>query len=295
MKWTSGTATRWVILCGLLLAGGCEELDFAFPVLRDSGDDGGGSEARYALFLGIDHYSPAYISSPLNSCINDANGFSRKLAADTDLWKDVEDDKLPSGMTLWTDSQCRLSAVRAKMQELAGVAKSGDLVVFFQSSHGGRSSGMNAFLCMYDASYRDTVFAADLAGFADGVKIVVVLDACFSAGIYKDGDVAEPWDFPQRVMDEVSRIRKDKSGEGPNIGWLASSDYNETSLAGNPYSRFTGFLIAAFCSGDASDDGKLTFKELFDYAAPRTRPSHYPQSRNDALLSATVAAKKSCE
>lgn len=244
---------------------------------------------RYALSVGIDNYAPGYASS-LPSCRNDANGFAGELARDGTLWKGG-DKTLPASIVVWTDSQATLAALRAKLQELAGVAQSGDLVVYFHSSHGGNngSSGYttDTFLCAYDTEYEDEVLAQDLALFRDGVSVIIVIDACFSAGMYKGGP---SFDFPQRVMAAMEKNCKARDVKGPSVGWLASSDYSETSAAGPVYSLFTQYLLEGFASGDANADGNVTFKELFDYAYPRVLGSHTPQSMNDSLLSSVVAA-----
>jgi hypothetical protein len=250
---------------------------------------------RYALAVGIDHYAPAYGAPPLPSCINDANGFAGELAKDGSLWKGAG-KPMPASITVWTDSSATLAAIRARLQGLASLAQPGDLVVYFHSSHGGNDGTSDAapdgvpdatYLCAYDASYEDETFAQDLALFRDGVNVVIVIDACFSAGLFKGGPV---FDFPQRVMKSLASTCKAKSVKGPSVGWMASSDYTETSAAGAVYSRFTQYLIEAFASGDVDHDGNLTFKELFDYAVPRTQPAHNPQSLNDALLASVVAA-----
>jgi hypothetical protein len=194
-----------------------------------------------------------------------------------------------------TDSAANLSSIRSRMQQLAGLAQSGDLVVYFHSSHGGTngtpdttSDGVSdaTFIYAYDTEYEDEVFAQDLARFADGVKIVVILDACFSAGMYKGGPV---FAFPQRVMKALENTCKARDAKGPSVGWMASSDYTETSAAGRVYSRFTRYLIEAFKNGDSDRSGSLTFKELFDYAKPRTQPAHNPQMYNSSLLGSLVA------
>lgn len=254
----------------------------------DNGTPPPTTAARYALAIGIDHYAPGYASS-LPSCINDANGFAGELRKDTALWNSAN-------ITVMTDSSARLASIRSKMQQLAGTARSGDLVVYFHSSHGGDAGTRDTvsdsvpdatFLCAYDTEYEDEVFAQDLARFVDGVSIVVVLDACFSAGMYKGGPV---FAFPERVMSKLAANCKARAVKGPSVGWMASSDYTETSAAGPTYSRFTQYLIEAFKNGDADHSGKLTFKELFDYSKPRTQPAHNPQSYNSALLASLVAA-----
>ena len=250
--------------------------------------------ARYGLFVGLDEYqSPG---NRLFSCVNDANGIRNKLLTDTTRWSSAN-------MTTYLNSAGTKSAVRSKIAALSAQAVSGDVVIFYQSSHGMQVSGPSACLVMYDSStsyapsmYQDTEFASDISAFASGVTLIVFIDACFSAGMYKSGgtDETQSWNFANNVMQALSDIREKSAApatKSPNIGWITSSDYDETSWAGNPYSLFTGYAIDAFVSGDANSDGHLTFLEIFNYARPLTlasNPDQSAQKLNDSVLT-TIA------
>ena len=244
---------------------------------------------RYGLMVGIDHYDPAYGPGDLGSCINDANGFRNCLLRDTSRWN-------PSKITTLTDSSAAESAIRSQLSNLAGLAVSGELVVYFHSSHGGSNGGTNTYLCSYNADFDDWELAADLSNFADGVSVIIVIDACHSGGMFKEnGEFV--WPFARNVLENLERIKREKGiSKGPNVGFMTACDYNETCLAGDPYSLFAGYVIEGFTTGDANGDGNVTFKELFDYASPRAlaeNPYQHAQSDNDALLSATIAAGSS--
>ena len=70
------------------------------------------------------------------------------------------------------------AAVSNKLMSLASTAVSGDVVLYYHSSHGYQDSGKNTGICMYDKDMPDSSFAKILANFKAGVKVVIVLDTC---------------------------------------------------------------------------------------------------------------------
>ena len=251
----------------------------------------GFSANRYGLMVGIDHYDPSYGAGDLSTCINDANGFRNCLLQDTSRWN-------ASNITTLTDSSATKSAIRSRLSTMAGIASSGELVVYFQSSHGGNTNPPTvdgAVLCSYNANYTAEELASDLSKFANDVSVIIVLDACYSGGMIKEnGEFV--WPFARNVLENLEKIKRGKGiSQGATIGFMTACRWNETSVlfVGDHYSLFTKYLVAGFTSGDANGDGNVTFMELFDYASPRAlqdNPEQHAQSDNDALLSATIAA-----
>lgn len=239
--------------------------------------------------MGIDHYDPAYGPGDLLSCINDANGIRDALELSTSGGSS-------SGFTTLTDSSASKTVIRNSLANIASVAAPGDIVVYFQSSHGGQHSSTDTFLCSYDANYEDEEFAQDLSLFGDGVKIFVIIDACHSGGMYKSTSESQPqkWDFAKNVMREYTQlVGPMEKGEGPSIAWMTACDYDEFSSAGSPFSLFAGYLYWGIWFADKNGDAVVTFQELFDYAYSRTvfaDSTQNPQSSNIALLSNTVAS-----
>lgn len=250
---------------------------------------------RYALLVGVDEYAYGYDPGSLSSCVNDAFGMRRCLVDDSTRW-------LTEKVILLSNGDATKTAIRNAVGTLASTAVAGDVVVYFHSSHGGQNSGMDTFICTYNANYEDYEFAADLALFADGVKIIVIIDTCYSGGMFKslsmDSDLIAPtWNFAQNTMDHylaTAKILSTKSGslKSPAIGWITACDYHELSWAGKSYSLFTEKVIYGFVHGDTSTNGAVSFQELYDYAAPRVlieNPTQTVQSLNGSLLSATEA------
>ena len=239
---------------------------------------------RYALIVGIDSY--AFWPS-LPTCINDAIGINGALVEDTARWKAAQ-------MSMLTDSAATRTGIRSGLYTLSLLAKPGDLVVYYQSSHGGTHdiNQTNTFLATYDGVYEDYELAQDLEAFQAGVNVVIIIDACNSGGLFKGtpGD----WKFAENVMAIYNQRAAMFKAPVANIGWITSSDYNEVSLIHSPaiYSEFTHYVMEAFRGpGDLlPTDGDLSFWELYSYAQPRVDPSMSVQRSNDALLTAQIAA-----
>ena len=181
----------------------------------------------YGLFVGVNKYNSSMSSAgafALNGCVNDAYNMR-------DAWTDSKIGRgQPGNSYILTDASATFSAIRAKFQSLASSAVSGDIVLYYHSSHGGYDeSTKTTYICAHDNLYLDTEFADDLARFASGVKVVVVLDTCHSAGMFRD---LGAWTFAERVQAMVNeRIAKAGNGEraSASIGWITAADWNEAS------------------------------------------------------------------
>ncbi len=248
----------------------------------------------YALAVGVNKYSRwPDGSSDLGGCVADAEDvLSACTNAVKGLWSAVNCYSL-------YDNGATLSAARSRFQSLADVAQSGDTVLYYQSSHGGndKDNALRAHLCMTDADYYDDVFASDLLRFRTGVRIVVIIDACHSGGMFK-GEEAPEWNFAASVqarMDEIKeemRTKGVKASNAPSVGWITACDYDQLSVEVNGRGWFTKPFVKEWKadSTDANGDGYNDFLEIFDVAAPQaTNSARQPQKLNDDLL-ASVAA-----
>ena len=284
-------------------------LAFAAPALA----------TNYALCVGINEYKEI---SSLEGCVNDANHFFTNLVA-RGGW-------LPGNMTKLTDSKATKNAIRKAISNYAAKAVSGDTFVYNHSSHGGQISGTDTYLCVYDevyeddsTAYNDWEVAADLQKFAAGVKVVVIVDACHSGGLFRDAqareaanaDLAANWDFAGRVstiMEEnrAARLARGERGvektlAASEIGWVTAAKYSESSYDGGYYAdnQQGGVFMCAGTEGwmsGAADtqygdgDGYENAYEFWAYAYPIcTKGSHsgydsyskfYPQHTNDTVL-----------
>ena len=253
---------------------------------------------RHALLVGIDHYSQSYGAGDLPSCVNDANGVRDIMMLGDTL------NRWPSGnLQSLTDGQATKSAIRSELQSLASQSVAGDIVVYFQSSHGGQYSGTNTYLCTYNADYSDTELGADLALFSSSVKVIVIVDACHSGGLFKDVG----WPFAEKAMEECQRIKiQDFVSKGlsvpkdlgSNIAFMTACDYDETCWAGTTYSLYTEYLLEActIAGSDTNLDGESQFLEIHNYADSHSQsdnPDQNAQSLNDTLLGSIAARTNS--
>ena len=196
-------------------------------------------ETKYALCVGINTYSSG--NSTLAGCVNDAAYFYTNLVERGGWTTDH--------MTKLTDTGATKAAIRKAITNCAAQAVSGDTFVYQHSSHGGRNSGQSVYLCTHEGYYEDYELAADLAKFASGVKVVIVVDACHSGGLFKGNTTAKAakttFNLAERVtaLMEENRARRlargergvEKSIAASEIGWVTAADYPEYSLDGGYY------------------------------------------------------------
>ncbi len=240
---------------------------------------------RWGLLVGINQYAPGYASS-LNCCVNDAEGMR-----DTVMLGDAAGRWPSANIQLLTNSQATKASIRFALQTLAARAGAGDVVVYYHSSHGGQYVGTSTYICSYNTEYSDTELGADLALFDSSVSVVVILDTCHSAGMFK----SRSWAFAENAM---ASFRAEKARQfaaaglavpkalGGNIGFMTACDYNELSWESPPHGFFTGAILRACddASVDANGDGELQFMELHNYAAAETAEDQTAQHLNAALL-----------
>ena len=251
---------------------------------------------RRALLVGIDHYDPAYGPGDLPSCVNDANGVRTNIcvADSAGRWEEGK-------ITMLTDGAATKQAIRSALNSIASASAAGDLALYVHSSHGGRVSGMDTYLCAHDADYSDADLASDLAKFNSGTYVVVMVDACHSGGLFK----GMPWPFAERVMSAYRGIKADEYRRqglaaprdlGANIAFMTACEYDEYSWAGSPFSLWLGYVITG-CSdaaADANGDGEFQFGELHVYAAARAlaeNNTQHAQYYNWPLLQALAARR----
>ena len=264
--------------------------------------------ARYGLFVGLNEYS--YIASDnfLSWCVADAVGLRTNLISHGGGWA-------ATNTTLLTNSLGSKVAIRAALSNYAAKAVSGDVVVYFHSSHGGNDDLTQAdvYLCSYNADYTEDELAADLSAFAAGVKVIVIVDACHSGGLFMETaaltpaekkarrEAARNWDLAERVTARMTERRLARLAAGDTrairlvapeeIGWMTACAYYEYSYEDDSISHgwFTHRLLQGFDYGDGSGDGWATFQELFDFAALRIPyADQIPQSLNPAILATTA-------
>lgn len=256
-----------------------------------------GGGAYQMVAVGINEYLN---STPLSACVNDVLGLTAALKADGSRWND-------QNITTHTDTWATKQSVRSSLYNMGLGARAGDVCVYFQSSHGAQHEGTSMSLVMHDELYSDQELGQDLANFfGDGVNVVVIVDACFSGGLFKDASSRQSAarafsGFSQNVMNSFNATKaaaKDSSAlarGGANIAFMTASDFDQVSLEIGENGLFAGNIIKAFSApeSDANADGNLSFLELFNWARPQALEHQNPQVLNEALLSQTIAVQRS--
>ena len=254
---------------------------------------------RYGLFIGINEYTNEGCGT-LHGCDRDAG--MMYYAWTSGGYCDQEEN-----VKLFLDAEASKGAVRERLHAIAATATAGDVVLYFQSSHGDSvedGSGQptkGAFLCMADDNYSDAEFADDLMRFAAGVKIVVVIDACYSGGMFKGpvsaSGVPGKFDFADRVRSIMAARRAGVKGaesktSATDVAWITAADWNQTSEWDYRGSVFTMSFVDGWKTGlaDADDDGEISFAELVAYSRTRLADEEQTlQTANDSLLESIVA------
>ncbi|MDO9542366.1 MAG: caspase family protein [Kiritimatiellia bacterium] len=252
------------------------------------------SANRRVLLVGIDNYSSSYGPSPLTTCTNDVNGMR-----DIFFLGDPSNRWSVTNMIWYTDRQATKSTIQNALHNLATASSAGDIVVYMHSSHGGTSGGYDTYICTYDADYTDADLAGDLTRFNSETKVVVIIDACYSGGMFQFKDIPPPpWLFAEKTMSHFRRIRAAQLQSqglavpkdlGQNIAFMTACDYDELSYCSDFYSRYIGYLIQG-CnvqSVDANSSGQYNFLELHNYAATQSMaetPTQHAQSFHPSLL-----------
>ncbi len=256
------------------------------------GIDTASAQIRRALVVGINNYDPTYLDQPLSCCINDATEIR-----DTVMLGDPMLRWVSGNIQFKTDSQATKSAVRSALQTLASQSMPGDFVVYYQSSHGG-GSGLNSFICTYNAHYTDVELGADLALFRSSVKVVVILDACHSGGMFKGENPV--WRFAENALASCRAIQEQTAKStggavpkdlGSNIAFMTACDYDESSWEGSSHGVYTAAVFGGCWNSmvDVNNDGAYQFQELHTHAANQCGSMQTPQCLNSSLLSVLVA------
>lgn len=264
----------------------------------------------YGILVGVNEYDPSYIGSWnwLNCCVVDVNNVKSTMLLDKCGWP-------ASNISTMLNSEATKDGIKAAMRDLAARVQPGDRVIYYHSSHGGQYSGRDTFLCTYDQDFSDTAFAEAISVFPSGVKLLIVIDACHSGGMFKSFgsslSSAEMSQFVSGVTARLNEIRMEDHALGrkgePKIGsgeiaWTTAADYDEYSWGGSDGSAFTETYCGAIRTGVAdltsgsiavgNGDGKIDALEVAKYAYEYWKDENIqgytmtPQYHNESALAA---------
>ena len=215
----------------------------------------------YVVSAGIDNYPKSH----LDGCLNDArNTVATFRSQKGTMYGNV------SARTL-LDGQATRAEILKEWTALTKRGQAGDTMVLFLSGHGGNDNGNWAFSA-YDEGLadRDILAGADALA-AQGKKVVIIIDACFSGQLRTNA---------KEILDKY------RDAKGGGIVLLLSSASNQLSAALGKYSAFAkAFVDSVDGSADLNRDGKITLSEVKSYSTRRTHDLmrlHKNEAKQDA-------------
>lgn len=161
--------------------------------------------AKRAFCVGINDYP--YDGSDLNGCVNDANAWAELL---------IDHFDFPStDVKIITDQEATKANMIAGIKDLLAGSKSGDVLVFTNSSHGSyiadqggdEPNSFDEIICPYDIDSNELTDDDLRELFTDlrrGVRLTVISDSCFSGTVTR----ADLQGLPNsRLMPDDRRVR----------------------------------------------------------------------------------------
>jgi hypothetical protein len=152
---------------------------------------------KKALCVGIN----AYRVKPLRGCVNDAQAWAELLRTHFDF--------PAANVKLLTDAEATKGAMLTELKALLGGARSGDLLVFTNSSHGtqvadGREGDESVDEAICPVDYLDGLLVDDelrelFSTVRSDVSLTVIADSCHSGTVTRKPEEPEyPADYYQR-------------------------------------------------------------------------------------------------
>ncbi len=250
------------------------------------------SGSRRALCVGINLY-PMGGANNLKGCVNDANAWAELFKSRFGFAQ--EDIKM------LLDSEATKKNMLETLRDLAARSKSGDLIVFQNSSHGsyvaettGDEETYDEILCpydIYDNHILDDELREIIAGLPKGVRMSVILDNCFSGTGTRFAPIATPDDRRVRFLDPSLRglpvlrdfaAAKPRSAEGYPMSkmrevLLTGCSDKEFSYDANIDGAYHGAMTHCAIRVIEQAAGNLTYKALHKKIAGAIRYPQHPQ------------------
>lgn len=262
----------------------------------------------FALTVGLNAVDPGHYqgwSGHLVACEADAKDMAAVLQA--------------QGFTVTTllTRQATRDAVRNGIAAIAKEAKSGDIFIYTNSSHGGQlpdlngdeDDGLDETICMFDGEVVDDEIYALLGKLAAGVRVLVLSDSCHSGTVLRmaqSGDMiaspppadrvprAMPRDvaartyYANRAMYE--KILKDPANKAARQAIKASALLisgcmdNQTSSDGAFNGLFTGTLLRVWNGGKFSGNYKKFWKKIVSLMPSDQTPNFFWATARDPVF-----------
>ncbi|MGB9182094.1 MAG: caspase family protein [Pyrinomonadaceae bacterium] len=248
--------------------------------------------SKKAFCVGINDYP--FEGNDLKGCVNDAEAWAALLKDHFDF-TDVK--------TL-TDKNATKANIVAGIKNLLAGAKSGDILVFTNASHGtyvadtdGDEPGYDEALCPYDTDSNlliDDELREIFTGIPSGVMLTVVSDSCHSGSVtrvlpgqaYRKARKLEPvvWGGKELTSEEMRAARKLQKGEKekfPESGMreilLSGCKSNQTSADAFIANTFRGAMSYYAIKAITDANYKLTYEQLHNSLLPMLEDESYEQ------------------
>ena len=217
------------------------------------------------LTVGLNKYDRNYTQAKeLRGAVNDA-----KMMAEA-----LKKGGVYKKSTTLTDQEGTKENIREVIRECAEKLVEGDSFLYHHSSHGGNEP--KYLICTYDADYTAEELAEDIAQFKDGVKVVIIIDACYSGGMFEEGGSAEG--FANAVLSKLSEIKAKNAPPGADLKvsdclFLCAARKDQLSQDLVENGAFTKGILS-YCFSAAADkdrDGLVSFTEVYEKACDFTK------------------------
>lgn len=234
---------------------------------------------RWAIVVGVSNYRDSRIQS-LRYASEDARAFYKWLIS-------PEGGKYPpANVRLLIDQEATAENIRNALYVWLKQAIEEDLVTIYIAGHGSPESPDeldNLFLLPYDTQY-DKIAATGfpmwdietaLKRFIRAKRVVVIADACHSAGVGQSFDLARRAGRGIKI-NPVTRVLQNLTNIGEGVCVLTASDHKQYSQEdrkwGGGHGVFTYFLLTGLKGkADYSKDGRVTLGELIPYVSEKVR------------------------
>lgn len=234
---------------------------------------------KWAVVIGVSHYGDTQIPS-LRYAADDAQAFHDWLVSRKG------GGYAPSRVKLLINADATGRNMKSALFSWLGQALEEDTVIVFFAGHGSPQSPdypNNLFLLPYDANYDDVAttgfpmwdIETALKRFIKAKKVVVIADACHSAGVGQSFDIARRGSRGIEI-NPISSGLQNLSKIGDGVAVISASDERQLSQEsqswGGGHGVFTFFLLKGLNGeADYNRDGRVTLGELIPYVSEQVR------------------------
>lgn len=197
---------------------------------------------------------PGNLKNPINDCRELVALFARLgyessgYVSGWNIGRMPGEPGLPPVQTL----DCTLDRWKQIHANLQAKAQPGDIIVIGNSGHGGQYDnvleGRGETICFADGELRDDQMHQILAGYGEGVNVLVIADWCYSGEADRRRRErfevrARPYWVDDNILDFEPQTRKEDHVIKANVLWFAACRGDETASDGADNGAWTASLL----------------------------------------------------